>query len=223
MLLERRSGDVSAMIWKVRGGLISWANSSVGIQSCPTPPRHPAVRPDPNRPWYVRVLDSTSLGTMLVCVLVTHLSNPKPGHTEGGSGRGARRGGARQDGTPTEQFAQEISDPRTPQGIEETSPERFFRSTNKIVCKPNVGTKSPVDNRFVSGLSPGREALFVPGCRPVGRCFFSFRKPFSCKACSGTFTYFVLWTLCWLISFVKIQRQYTCLSAVQNETWPSSW
>ena len=26
---------------------------------------------------------------------------------------------------------------------------------------------SPVHHRFITGLSPGREALFVPGCRPV--------------------------------------------------------
>ena len=61
VLLERRSGDVSAMLGKVRGRLVSRANSSVGIQSCPTPPRHLAVRPDATRPWYVRVLDSTSI------------------------------------------------------------------------------------------------------------------------------------------------------------------
>ena len=42
-----------------------------------------------------------------------------------------RRGGAGQDGTPTEQFAHETSAPRTLQGIEDTSLERFSRSTNK--------------------------------------------------------------------------------------------
>ena len=53
-------------------------------------------------------------------------------HGRVGSGRTAgRRGGARQDGTPTEQFAQETSVPRTPQGVEDTSPERPPRSTNK--------------------------------------------------------------------------------------------
>ena len=59
MLLERRSGDVSSMPWRVRGTLGLWANSSVGTQSCPTPRGRPAVRLDPTRPWYVRVLDST--------------------------------------------------------------------------------------------------------------------------------------------------------------------
>ena len=63
VLLERRSGDVSSMPWGVRGTLVSWAYSSVGVPSCPAPPRCPAVRPDPTRPWYVRVLDSTSENT----------------------------------------------------------------------------------------------------------------------------------------------------------------
>ena len=58
VLLGKR-GDVSSMLWRVRGRLVSWANNSVGIQSCPTPPRHPAVRSVPTRQWYVRVLDST--------------------------------------------------------------------------------------------------------------------------------------------------------------------
>ena len=59
VLLERHSGDVSTMPWRVRGTLFSWANSSAGIQCRPTQPRRPAVRPDPTRPWYVRALDST--------------------------------------------------------------------------------------------------------------------------------------------------------------------
>ena len=58
VLLGRR-GNVSSILWRVRGRLVSWANSSVGIQSCPTPPRHPAVRSVPTRQRYVRVLDST--------------------------------------------------------------------------------------------------------------------------------------------------------------------
>ena len=57
---ERHSSDVSSMLWRVRERLVSFANSSVGIHSCPTPPRYHAMRPDPTRPCYVRVLDSTS-------------------------------------------------------------------------------------------------------------------------------------------------------------------
>ena len=42
-----------------------WGNSSVGNQSCVTPPRHLAVRLDPTCSWYVRVLDSTSRISLL--------------------------------------------------------------------------------------------------------------------------------------------------------------
>ena len=44
VLLGKCPGDVSPMPWKVRRTLVSWANNSVGTQSCPTnpalPPRH---------------------------------------------------------------------------------------------------------------------------------------------------------------------------------------
>ena len=60
VLLEKYKGDVSSMPWGVRGKPVSWANSSVGVPSCPGPPCRPNVRPDPTRPWYVRVLDSAS-------------------------------------------------------------------------------------------------------------------------------------------------------------------
>ena len=60
VLLGRSSGYVCSMPWKVRGTVVSWANRSVGVLSCPAPPPRPAVRrPDPTSPWYVRVLDST--------------------------------------------------------------------------------------------------------------------------------------------------------------------
>ena len=73
VVLGRSSGDVSSIPRKVRGTLVSWANNSVGIQSCPTPPRHSAVRPDPTRPWYVWVLDSTSF-------TVSYILIRTPGH-----------------------------------------------------------------------------------------------------------------------------------------------
>ena len=43
--------------------------------------------------------------------------------------------------------------------------------TSKIPCRPNAGTKSAVDKRIVSGLSPG-------GCRPVDRRLFVPVNPF---------------------------------------------
>ena len=102
--MGRCSGDVSLMPWRVQGTLVSWANSSVGIHSCMTPPRRPAVRRDPTRPWYVRVLDSTGF-------IKINFSSPKPGHTTGESERRARRGdeagsvwtGRPQNSTPRKQ------------------------------------------------------------------------------------------------------------------------
>ena len=69
-------------------------------------------------------------------------------------------GEARQDGTPTGRFAQEITDPLAPQGVEETCPERLSGSTIKRNPKP-MGEHS---GRLTSGLSAGRRLLFVPGC-----------------------------------------------------------
>ena len=63
VLLRRRLGHLCSIPWRIRGTDVSWANRSVDVPSCPAPPRRPAVfnRPDPNGPWYVRVLDSTDL------------------------------------------------------------------------------------------------------------------------------------------------------------------
>ena len=59
VLLERRWSDISSIFWSVRWTFVSWENSSVGTQSCPTPPGRFAGRFDLTRPWYVRVWDST--------------------------------------------------------------------------------------------------------------------------------------------------------------------
>ena len=52
-------------------------------------------------------------------------------HGRVGTERTAGRGGVGQDWTPTEQFAQGTSLPRTLQSIENILPERLSRSTNK--------------------------------------------------------------------------------------------
>ena len=76
VLLEECSGDVFSMPWGVRGTLVSWANCSVGVPSCPAPPRHPAVRPDPTRPWYVRVFKIT----VIAIIASYNFSHDIPGH-----------------------------------------------------------------------------------------------------------------------------------------------
>ena len=115
----------------------------------------------------------------------TNLSNPKPEHTTGASGQGARRGGGagpgrtgrRQNSSPRRQAS--LAPPKaSKKRFPNVSPEA---RTSKILCKPNAGTKSPVDKRFVSDLSPGRETLFVPGCRPVGRRLFVSVNPFHAR------------------------------------------
>ena len=67
VLLGKHSGDVSSMLWRVRGRIVPLAHSSVGEQFCSTPPRHPTVRSVATRPWYVRVLDSTGFKYKLDC------------------------------------------------------------------------------------------------------------------------------------------------------------
>ena len=39
----------------------------------------------------------------------------------------------------------------------------------------------PVHHRFITGLSPGREALFLPGCWPVDRRLFVSVNPFDAR------------------------------------------
>ena len=47
--------------------------------------------------------------------------------------------------------------------------------------KTDRGTKPAVDNRLITDLSPVREALFVPGCRPVERRLFVSVNPFHAR------------------------------------------
>ena len=57
-------------IRQVRWTFVSRANSFVGTQSCATPPGRSAGLPDPTRPWYVRVLDSTVMIYHIICPYV---------------------------------------------------------------------------------------------------------------------------------------------------------
>ena len=99
-----------------------------------------------------------------------HLSNPKPGHTTGGSGRGgARRGGGAGPGRvgPVRAGRRQNSSPRgqpslvpskaSKTNVVNVSPEA---RTSEILCKP----MEEHSDRLTSGLSAGRRPLFVPGC-----------------------------------------------------------
>ena len=120
-----------------------------------------------------------------------NLSNPKPGHTTGGSGRGARRGGGagpgrtgrRQNSSPRRQ-ASLVPSKASKTRLLNVSPEA---RTSEILCKPNGGTKSAVDNavypRFITGT---RSALrsWLPTSGPTPFCLC---KPFSSQGCPGKF------------------------------------
>ena len=59
------------------------------------------------------------------CFRIQNPDIARAGRVGAAHGGAAGLGGAGQDGTPTERFAQETPDPRTPQGIERTCPERL--------------------------------------------------------------------------------------------------
>ena len=105
--------------------------------------------------------------------VIKNFSISKPGHTTGGSGRGARRGGGARSGKTR---CQQNCSPRTqgstvlskaPQTNRlNVSPEA---RTSEILCTPMeeqspllTTDSSAVFPRFIRGLSAGREALFLP-------------------------------------------------------------
>ena len=51
MLPGARPGGLSSIVWGLRGSVVSWANRSIGVLTCPTPPG-PTVPPcaAPSRP-----------------------------------------------------------------------------------------------------------------------------------------------------------------------------
>ena len=119
---------------------------SVGTQSCSTPSRRPAMGPDPTCPWFVWVWHSTNQMRNIPVSFhfrrsVYHLSNPKPGHTTGRSGRvGAQRGGEGGQGCVERDAVESILETTLVlafQRIEDTVLELFSETqTNGILCKP---------------------------------------------------------------------------------------
>ena len=96
----------------------------------------------------------------------------------------AGRGEDGQDRTPTGRFAKGLIVPLATRASNTIVLNVFSQArTNEILCKPQEegGTKRPVDPRLVSGLSPGRRPLFVPGCRPVCRRLVVFVNPHHIK------------------------------------------
>ena len=90
-----------------------------------------------------------------------------------------RRSGAGQDWVPKEQFANETSVPRILQRIVDTTLERPPEAqASEILCNPNAGTKSPVDERFIRGTRGALcSGLLTRGPSP----FFVFVNPFHAR------------------------------------------
>ena len=118
-----------------------------------------------------------------------HLSNPKPGHTTGGSGRGgARRGGGagpgrtrrRQNGSPRRQLSL-VPSKASKTRVLNISPEA---RTSEILCKaveePNprlTSGLSAVDNGFISGTT----AVLRSWLLTSGPTFFVSVNPFHAR------------------------------------------
>ena len=179
VLMERRSGNASSMPWWVRGTLVSLVINSVGTLSYQTPPRRPPGAPTRtarDMPGFLirqvlfvstfdaqHVRESASslcswalkLNTHSFLFIESNLSNPKTGETTGGSVQAQRGGGAepgrtgrRQNSMPRKQaFLVPCKGWKT--RFLNVLPEAR-KNTNRF--KPNAGTKSVFDHRFVSCL-----------------------------------------------------------------------
>ena len=120
----------------------------------------------------------------------THLSSPKPGHTTGGSGRGARRGGgvgwAGRDADRTVRPGDRRPSypPRHRRHVSWTSPQKHEQPKSYVNRWGNTATGwQAVDKRFIRGTKSALCSwLLTSGPTPFCLC-----KPFSCKACPGTF------------------------------------
>ena len=151
-LMTNRSGQVCSMPWKVRWTFVSWGEPTRRrpVLPRPSPPRRPAMRhPDPTRPWYVRVLDSTNekskglhvqhQGMRIACRITDVCPNSlQTMHWRTGfliplvecktrkEGRG--RIAPRQDGSPRKQLCL-----LSTKASQTNCPEHFFGNTNKRI------------------------------------------------------------------------------------------
>ena len=99
-----------------------------------------------------------------------HLSNPKHGHTIGGPRRGGTRRGA---GAGRGRTGRRLIGSSRKQPFFFLVSQSIERSKHKRnPMQTDGGTKHPVDDRLITGLSAGRRPLFVPGCCAVGRRLF---------------------------------------------------
>ena len=119
--------------------------------------------------------------------LFSNLSNPKPGHTTSGSGRGALRGGGGRAGLDANRTVR-LGDkppsysPKHRRHVAWTTLQKHEQAKSYVNRWRNKTRGwQPVHNRFIRDLSAGREALFVPGCWPVDRRLFVSVNPFHAR------------------------------------------
>ena len=189
MIPKRRSGQCSRFAGWQEGGVVSWPDRPNGVPSYPAPPR-PAAPPCAASTRPARGVSGFWIRQVLM--YFRNLSSPKPGHTTGGSQRGARRGGRagsgrtvrQQNCAPREQSFLALSKASKTRRLN-ASPEA---QTSEILCKtmeeqnPRLTTgSSPVYQRFITGT---RSALssWLP---TSGTTSFCLCKLFSCSACPG--------------------------------------
>ena len=185
---------------------MSCAKKFVGASSCWACVAQPLLcraPPDPTRPWCVRVFESTNVSPKTFPSVQNttvkpmsrkdiDLSNPKPGHTTGGSGRGARRSGRARSGKIGCQLNYSPRKQKFTVPSKASKKCRFNVSpearTSEILCKPT----EEQNDRLTSGLSPVYHR-FISGTRSAlcswlltsETMLFCPCKPFSCNACPG--------------------------------------
>ena len=141
---------MSSMLWGERGRLSSWANSSVGIQSCPTPPR----RASGMTGFWVRQVSENPIHARHVRECKSNLSNPKPGHTTDGSKRGGARRSGGVDWDASGSVGPGNNHPSCPRARRHLSCALFGSTKNGFPCKP-MGEQNA---RLTSGLDRERSS-----------------------------------------------------------------
>ena len=144
VLPKGRSGQLSSLPWWARGSDVSRANRTVDVPSGPA-----MRRPAPTRRKSCRI-EPKSCSQQ-------DLSNPKPGHTTGRSGRGGAwrggeggRGWVGRDAVGSIRPGDNTTLPLPLQRIEETVLEVSSEArNNKVLCKP----MEERNQRLTRGLS----------------------------------------------------------------------
>ena len=203
----RRPGSVSSSFWGSKWKVVPWLDRSA--PPCPAPDLLVTPRPSGVSGFWIRQMSikAAAIGIFgaaksMFVIFVVDLSNPKPGHTAGGTGRGGaqRRGGQRGcgaarwgaagrsgagwDGGGWNDVPRGETVHLAPQGTGETRPGRLSGGKqNESFCKPDRGTPRVVDDWFISRTASALRSWLLTN----GLAFFCLCKPFSCEAYPRTY------------------------------------